>query len=108
MLAIATSVLRVVRYPLLPHQTVHKPLCQLIGNASSLSSKYSSVLKMKSQNKVEMTAYVRKIGIVVRCSLMRTYIFLDMHLVALISALWKRITENPELLTFFRFVDTRW
>eukprot|EP00602_Paraphysomonas_sp_CaronLab_P000510 CAMPEP_0185020030 /NCGR_PEP_ID=MMETSP1103-20130426/2616_1 /TAXON_ID=36769 /ORGANISM="Paraphysomonas bandaiensis, Strain Caron Lab Isolate" /LENGTH=862 /DNA_ID=CAMNT_0027550669 /DNA_START=103 /DNA_END=2691 /DNA_ORIENTATION=- len=91
-LAIATSVLRVVRYPLLPHQTVHKPLCQLIGNASSLSSKYSSVLKMKSQNKVEMTAYVRKI---------------DMHLVALISALWKRITENPELLTFFRFVDTR-
>lgn len=61
-LAFATSVLRVLRYPLLPHQTVHTSLCQLIVNASTISSKYSAIAKGKGQSTAEIVGYVKKIG----------------------------------------------
>jgi hypothetical protein len=65
-LHIVTVILRSIRYPLLPHQAVHKSLGQLISNASSLSQKYTAAAKNKTPaTKTELTNYIRRIGMYV-------------------------------------------
>ena len=55
-IGVATAILRNVRYPLLPHQTVHVPLGQLI----SFATRYDSLCNDKS---VGFTAsYKKRIG----------------------------------------------
>jgi hypothetical protein len=61
-LAITTTILKNLRYPLLPHQTVHKALCQLIVNAAALSQKYTAMMKSVPEQKLILQAYIRKIG----------------------------------------------
>lgn len=61
-LAVATMILRTLHYPLLPHQTVHRSLCQLIGNTSTLLGKYSAVIKNLPEQKNALQTYIRKIG----------------------------------------------
>ena len=53
-LGTATAILRNVRYPLLPHQTVHVPLGQLI----SVATRYDSLCSGKPGS----TNYKRRIG----------------------------------------------
>jgi hypothetical protein len=62
-LAFTTSVLRGLRYPLLPHQTVHKSLCQLIVNAASISTQYSAMIKSVPDQRSSLQAYIKRIGI---------------------------------------------
>eukprot|EP01041_Mallomonas_annulata_P012005 gene12005-25155_t len=83
-LGTATSILRHVRYPLLPHQTVHVPLGQLI----SVATRYESLCTGKPGT----TSYKKRI---------------DLSLTTLISVIWRKISENPALLDFFYFVDNR-
>jgi len=91
-LVIVTSILRRIRYPLLPHQSVHKPLYQLIRDASSISSMYNSISKSKQSPSRDFATYVKK---------------LDSQLVHLISALWAKIADNMDVLDCFIFEDKR-
>ena len=61
-LTFLASLLRCIRYPLLPHQSVHVPLSQLISNAMRISNS-SSVLNSQQEHE-EFLNYKRKIGIV--------------------------------------------
>jgi hypothetical protein len=62
-LAFTNSVLRELRYPLLPHQTVHKSLCQLIVIAASISMQYSAMIKSVPVQRSSLQAYINRIGI---------------------------------------------
>lgn len=86
-LATAASLMRYIRFPLLPHQSVHVPLAQLITHAMRISN--SSLV---SGNSDAFLKYKHKI---------------DYNLVALVSTLWRKLSENPNLLEFFLFVDKR-
>lgn len=86
-LATAASLVRYIRFPLLPHQSVHVPLAQLITHAMRISN--SSLVK---GNNDAFLKYKNKI---------------DYNLVALVSTLWRKLSENPSLLEFFLFVDRR-
>lgn len=87
LLATAASLMRYIRYPLLPHQSVHVPLAQLITHAMRISN--STLI---SGNSDAFNKYKQKI---------------DYNLVALVSTLWRKLSESPDLLEFFLFIDRR-
>jgi hypothetical protein len=61
-LALVSSLLGTIRYPLLPHQSVHVPLSQLITNAARVYSGAS----VQHDNE-QFAAYKRKIGDKINC-----------------------------------------
>lgn len=91
-LVMTTTILRNIRFPLLPHETVHKSLRRLICDASSVSSMYNSIVKSKKPVTREFIIYAKK---------------LDSHLVNLIATLWNKIADNPALLDFFVIDESR-
>lgn len=90
-LAATTSIMRTLRYPLLPHQRVHKPLCQLLTHATDISAQYALAAKrLPSSDRADMISYTRRI---------------DANLANLILCLWRKIYEAPQTLDFFSFID---
>lgn len=59
-LGIIASLLRCVRYPLLPHQTVHRPIAHLITVAWRYEVFHNHGLS--SQSKAEFISYRKRIG----------------------------------------------
>eukprot|EP00981_Chlorochromonas_danica_P011564 scaffold4103_cov248-Ochromonas_danica.AAC.1 len=83
MLSTLSSLLRVIKYPLLPHQSVYKPISNLI----SVATRYDAVFTSSAGSDQERVAsYKRRIKIGL-CSLLRT--------------LWRKVTENPPVLDLF-------
>lgn len=61
-LGIISSLLRSVRYPLLPHQTVHKPIAHLISIAWRFEAFHGEVNRSSSQSPNDIANYRKRIG----------------------------------------------
>lgn len=61
-LAILTSVLKNVKYPLLRHSTVYAPLCQLVSVATRYDTLYCQLGKTSSIAQDEQLSYKRRLG----------------------------------------------
>ena len=90
-IAIITSLIKNVKYPLIHNQNIHMQICQLVSVTTRYESLYCSN-RLTERNSTESAGYKRR---------------LDANLVHLISTIWRRIADNPPLLDHFRFVDHR-
>ncbi len=64
-LSIISYLLRSINYPLLPHQTIYKPISKLISNAMRYDAVHNNATIMCTNgvyNKVEYSNYKRRIG----------------------------------------------
>ena len=84
------SLLRRVRYPLLPHQTVHRPIVKLINIASRRDNRMK-VNDRDGQSKQDILSYRGRV---------------EAGLIALICICMRKIAENPNLLDFFAAFDS--
>lgn len=84
-----TQIVCFVKFPMLPQQTFHKPLAQLIAHAARFDAIFSPVGVGKnctSAQYQEYLGYRRRV---------------DLSLAMLLNALWRRIAENPPILDYF-------
>lgn len=86
------SWIRTVKYPLLPHLSVHKHLARLISVACRFDALHLAESDSSAADQQELTAYKRRV---------------ETGLTALIGVIWRRIVDNPPILDFFTLFDTR-
>jgi hypothetical protein len=89
-LGTTSSLLRNVRYPLLPHTIVHKPIVKLISMASRFDALNTGESLSSSAARAELASYKKRI---------------DIGLTTLIGIVWRKIAENPPILEFFTLTD---
>lgn len=78
-LAFISSLLKLSRYPLLPHTSIHKPMTKLIALAKRYDTVISTALKGDAN-------YSKRV---------------DLALTSLLNILWRKIADNPPILDFF-------
>ena len=95
-LAFVSTLLKQVRYPLLPHQTVYRPLARLLSITCRLDAVlgrgHTAAQGTSPERSLEMANYTRRV---------------DTALCGLLGTLWKKAGENPAVLDFFTQEDTR-
>ena len=87
------SLLRHVRYPLLPHQSVYKPVERLISISCRFDAIRSSTRGGYISSKQETITYKKRV---------------EIGLTTLIGVVWKKITENPPILDIFTFTADKY
>eukprot|EP01034_Spumella_vulgaris_P028702 gene28702-35604_t len=93
-LTILAFLLKSIKYPLLPHQTVYKSISKIISNAMRYDAIHNNAVNICSggvYNKQEYNNYKRRI---------------DTALTLLLSVIWRKIYDNPPVIEFFVVSDS--
>jgi hypothetical protein len=90
-MAISTSLLRSVKYPLIAEPSIQRALNQLVTAACRIQDILASRTNILN-NKTDMTGYMKRV---------------EVALSALIGIIWRRLSEQPACLERFQEIDDR-
>lgn len=89
-----STILRQIPYPLLPHQSIYRPVAKIIFIASRYEAfiQQDSTPRKSSAEKEKYSAFIRR---------------MDISLTSLLRTIWRKIVENPPCLDYFIVADRR-